>query len=80
MQGHSFHRLFAWLVSLRLAAWIRTSAQGKTIEASSSQILTFTAITLFLMLAILEIDLHRDELRVLGLVGEEDAVSPFVGP
>jgi len=81
MQGYSFHKLFAWLVSLRLAACIRTSAHGKTIEGSSSEILTFTAITLFLILAILEIDLHREELRALGLVvGEEGAWPPFVGP
>ena len=51
------------------------------IEASASPILTFVAITLFLILAMLEIDLHRDELRALGLIGGEDGVVPsFVGP
>jgi hypothetical protein len=49
-------------------------------EASASPILTFMAITLFLILTILEVDLHRDELRVLGLVGQEGGVPPFAGP
>jgi len=33
------------------------------------------------MLAMLEIDLHRDELRALGLFGGEEGIgSSFVGP
>ncbi len=82
MQRHGFRELYVWLVSLHLAARIRGSAQGKTTEASASPILGFAAITLFLILAILEIDLHQDELRALGLVaGEEGVVPPsLAGP
>jgi len=48
---------------------------------SASPVLIFAAVTLLLILAILEIDLHRDELRALGLIfGEEGIVSSFVGP
>jgi len=79
MQG--LWRLHAWLISLHRAACDRISARGEVIEASASPILTFVAITLFLILAMLEIDLHRDELRALGLIGGEDGVVPsFVGP
>jgi hypothetical protein len=35
----------------------------------------YAAITLFLILAILEIDLHRDELEALGLIQSEDGVG-----
>jgi hypothetical protein len=51
------------------------------IETSASPILIFAAIALFLVLAILEIDLHRDELWELGLiVGGENVASSLVGP
>jgi hypothetical protein len=41
----------------------------------------FSAVALFLILAILEIDLHRDELRTLGLVSSEEGINPiFAGP
>jgi hypothetical protein len=39
----------------------------------------YAAITLFLILAILEIDLHRDELEALGLIQSEDGVSVLAG-
>jgi hypothetical protein len=51
------------------------------IETSASPILIFTATALLLVLAILEIDLHRDELRALGLiVGEESLALSLAGP
>jgi hypothetical protein len=57
------------------------SAQGKFAGTSASPTLIFVAITLFLILAILEIDLHRDELRALGLIaGEEGIVPSLAGP
>jgi hypothetical protein len=38
-------------------------------------------IVLLLILAVLEIDLHREELKALGLAGrEEGGWSPLVGP
>ena len=81
MQRQGFWRLYAWLISLHRAARRPRSAQGSMAETSASPILSFVAIVLFLILAILEIDLHRDELRVLGLIfSEESTVSPFVGP
>jgi hypothetical protein len=50
-------------------------------EISASPILIFVAVALLLILVIMEIDLHRDELRALGLVfGEEGIVSSFAGP
>jgi hypothetical protein len=36
-----------------------------------SPILLYTAVALFLILAIIEIDLHREELRALGLVASD---------
>ena len=81
MQRYGFRRLYAWLISIHLVACIRIFAQGRTTEASASPILTFVAITLFLILTILEIDLHRDELSALGLVaGEEGVVLSLVRP
>ncbi len=80
MQRQSFWRLYAWLISLQRVARIRISAQEMT-GTSASPMLIFTAVVLFLILAILEIDQHRDELRALGLIGGEgDIVSSFVGP
>jgi len=47
----------------------------------ASPILVFVAVSLFLILVILEIDLNRDELRLLGLILEEDGIDPvFKGP
>jgi hypothetical protein len=41
----------------------------------------FVAISLFLILAIIEVDLHRDELRALGLVSVGNGIDPvFMGP
>jgi hypothetical protein len=81
MQRQSFWRLYAWLISLHRASCSRRSAQGTMIETSASPILTFTATALLLVLAILEIDLHRDELRALGLiVGEESLALSLAGP
>jgi hypothetical protein len=48
---------------------------------SASPTLVFTATVLFLILAILEIDQHRDELRALGLIGGDEGIMPsFAGP
>ncbi|MBX9647235.1 MAG: hypothetical protein K2X57_09285 [Xanthobacteraceae bacterium] len=81
MQRQSFLRLYAWVISLHRASRSRRSAQATMIETSASPILIFAAIALFLVLAILEIDLHRDELRELGLiVGEESLAPSLVGP
>jgi hypothetical protein len=81
MQRQSFWGLYAWLVSFRRSTRSRSSAHGETTGTSASPILTFTAIALFLILGIIEIDLHRDELRALGLVSSEERIQPIVaGP
>jgi hypothetical protein len=81
MQRQSFWKLYTRFASLHRAARNRISAQWKTTETSASPILVFAATALFLLLAILEIDLRRDELRALGLiVGEENPMSSLVGP
>ena len=50
-------------------------------ETSASPILVLAANVLFVVLVILEIDLHRDELRALGLIfGEEGIVPSLAGP
>ena len=41
----------------------------------------FSAAVLFLLLSILTVDLHRDELRALGLVGGAEQINPvFMSP
>jgi len=55
-------------------------AQPGSADTSASPLLIFIAIFLFLMLSILEIDLHRDELRTLGLVGAPPIDSALLAP
>ena len=81
MQRWISGRLYAWLISFGRAACILLFAQGKTAGTSASPILMYAVIVLLLILAILEIDLHREELKALGLLGsEEGGWSPPVGP
>jgi hypothetical protein len=81
MQRRSFWGLYARVVSFGRSTRSRISAHGETAGTSASPILTYTAAALFLILAILEVDLHRDELRALGLVSSEERIDPiFAGP
>jgi hypothetical protein len=81
MQRQGFWGLYARLVSFGRSTRSRISAHEEMTGTSASLFLTFTAIALFLILAIVEIDLHRDELRALGLVsGEEHIQSMVAGP
>lgn len=81
MQRQSFWKLYAWLISLHRTARNQISAHGDMTGTSASPILAFTAVALFLILAILEVDMHRDELRALGLVYGEGGIEPiFAGP
>jgi len=81
MQRQSFWRLYARLVSFHRAVLELSSAQGDTARTSASPVLAFTAAALVLILAILEVDLHRDELRALGLVFGSDGIEPMLaGP
>jgi hypothetical protein len=59
----------------------RTAAQRNAANRSASPFLIYVAATLFLVLSILMIDLHRDELRALGLVGGAERINPaFMSP
>jgi hypothetical protein len=71
----SFWRLYARLVSFQRAARNRRSAHGVATGTPVSPILVFTAAVLFLILAILEVDLHREELRALGLVFRDEGAG-----
>jgi hypothetical protein len=53
----------------------REAAQSGSAGTSASPVLIFIAIVLLLMLSIFETDLHRDELRALGLVGSEPGIA-----
>jgi hypothetical protein len=81
MQRQGFWRLYARLISFHRSTRNRRSAHGEMTGTSASPILTYTAAALFLILAIVEVDLHRDELRALGLVCSEERIQPvFAGP
>ncbi len=57
------------------------SARDASTGTPTSPVLTFTAVMPFLILAILEADLHRDDLKALGLFGDAESVWPmFAGP
>jgi hypothetical protein len=59
----------------------RTAAQRDATNRSASPLLIFVAAALCVMLSILMIDLHRDELRTLGLVGGAERINPvFMSP
>ncbi|MGH9553923.1 MAG: hypothetical protein ACRD3W_31385 [Terriglobales bacterium] len=59
----------------------RNATRGDGDDASASPILVFIAITLLTVLAIAEIDLHRDTLRAMGLIIGSEGIEPlFVGP
>jgi hypothetical protein len=81
MQRRSFWKLYDRCASLHRAACNRIFTQAEMTETSASPVLLFAATALFLLLAILEIDLFRDELRALGLVaGKENDMPSLVGP
>lgn len=58
----------------------RGATQRGSADTSASPLLIFIAIFLLLMLSIFAIDLHRDELRALGLVGELRIDPAFMAP
>ena len=59
----------------------RTAAQRDAANGSASPLLIYVAAALFLLLSILMIDLHRDELQALGLVDGIEQVNPvFLSP
>ena len=59
----------------------RTAAQRDATDSSISPLLVYTVAVLSLILSILVVDLHRDELRALGLVGGAERINPvFMSP
>ena len=59
----------------------RTAAQRDATNRSASPLLIYVAATLCVVLSILMIDLHRDELRTLGVVGGAERINPvFMSP
>ena len=59
--------------------WV--AAQRDPANRSASPLLMYVAAALFLLLSILVIDLHRDELRTLGLAGGAERINPvFMSP
>jgi hypothetical protein len=70
------------LLALMAPLWDRTAAQGEATDTSVSRFLVVVAAALLVVLAILLVDLHRDELRALGLVsgGTEQVSAIFMSP
>ena len=73
--------LRALLAPFRSYSRERTAAQRDATNRSASPLLIYVAAALFLVLSILVIDLHRDELRALGLAGGAERINPvFMSP
>ena len=73
------------LLALMAPLWSRapdqTAAQREATDTSVSRLLVFAASVLFVILSILIVDLHRDELHALGLVGGTERINPvFMSP
>jgi hypothetical protein len=69
------------LLALMAPLWDRTAAQGEATDTSVSRLLAVIAAALFVVLAILVVDLHRDELHALGLVGGAEQINAvFMSP
>jgi hypothetical protein len=59
----------------------RTASEYEATDTSTSRLLVFVATALFVILSILIVDLHRDELHALGLVGGAERVDAiFLSP
>ena len=59
----------------------RTAARRDATDKSASPLLIYIVAVLFVILSIVVIDLHRDELRTLGLVGGAERINPvFMSP
>jgi len=59
----------------------RTAAPRDATDKSASPLLIYIVAVLFLILSIVMIDLHRDELRALGLVSGAERINPaFMSP
>jgi hypothetical protein len=81
MQRRTVRMLSALLAPFRSYSREPTAAQRDATNGSASPLLIFVAAALFLVLSILMIDLHRDELHALGLAGGAERInSIFMSP
>ncbi|MCK1512260.1 hypothetical protein IVB22_06675 [Bradyrhizobium sp. 190] len=75
------HALRALLAPFWSYSRERTAAQRDATDKSASPLLVYIVAVLFLVLSILTVDLHRDELRALGLVDGAERINPvFMSP
>jgi hypothetical protein len=75
------YALLALLAPLWSYTRDRTIAQREATDTSVSRPLVFAASALFVILSILIVDLHRDELHALGLVGGAERIDAiFMSP
>jgi hypothetical protein len=59
----------------------RTAAQRDAVDKSASPLLIYIVAVLFVILSIVVIDLHWDQLRALGLAGGAERINPvFMAP
>ena len=59
----------------------RAAVEREPTDTSVARLLVIVAAALFVILSILLVDLHRDELRALGLVGGTERIHPvFMSP
>jgi hypothetical protein len=84
MQREEIAMLYA-LLALMAPLWSRspeqTAAQREAADSSVSRFLVFAAAALFVILCILLVDLHRDELHALGLAGGAERIDAiFMSP
>ena len=69
------------LAPLRSYSRERVVAQGDATNRSASPLQIYIAAALFVVLVILLVDLHRDQLRALGLVGGVERINAaFMSP
>ena len=81
MQRRTVRMLSALLAPFWSYSRERTAAQRDATDKSASPLLIYIAFALCMVLSILTIDLHRDELRALGLVGGTERINPvFMSP
>ena len=75
------YALLALIAPLWSHARDRTAAEREATDTSASRLLVFVAAALFVILSILIVDLHRDELHALGLVGGAERIDAiFMSP
>ncbi len=75
------YALLALMAPLWSRSRDRTAAQREAPDTSVSRLLVLVATVLFVILSILIVDLYRDELQALGLVGGAERIDAiFMSP